>query len=198
MGAYLTYSNPDTLHGMTEAQVINLLPTLGNELTNHLMTQKRALAKPGRIGEAKMDQEDFNHLARQMKLPVDSATSEEQKAALGELKYRVEQMIETVQQRAGKPISRAEKQEIMRSEMARTVTVDTWGWTNQEVPVVALTPEQARAVIIPPADRQQLVEAMRTMYQRTNAPQYAPTDDNLRRFYLLKKSPTAGMILPAK
>lgn len=196
--AYLIYSNPDTLNGMTEAQVLNLLPTLGNDLTSHLMTQKRALAKPGRLGEAKMDDDDFRHIARQMQLPVDDANTPERKAAIGELKYRVEQIIETVQQRAGKPISRGEKQEIMRNEMARTVTVDTWGWSNKEVPVIALTPDDAARVIIPPADKKQLAEAMRTMYARTNAPQYAPTDDNLRRFYLLKKSPTAGMILPAK
>ena len=196
--AYLVYSNPDTLNGMSEAQVLNLLPDLGNDLTTHLMAQKRALSKPGKLGEAKMDDDDFKHIGRQMQLPVDDANTPEKKAAIGELKYRVEQIIEATQQRAGKPISRGEKQEIMRNEMARTVTVDTWGWNNKEVPIVALTPEQAARVIIPPADRQQLTDAMRTMYARTNAPQYAPTDDNLRRFYLLKKSPTAGMILPAK
>jgi tetrahydromethanopterin S-methyltransferase subunit G len=199
MGAYLAYSNPDTLHGMTEAQVLNLLPDLGNELTSHLMTQKRALAKPGRLGEAKMDQEDFNHVARQMKLPVDDTRTPEAKASLGELKYRVEQVIEAVQQRAGKPISRGEKLEIMRSEMARTVTVDPGLFSsNRDVPVIALTGEEAARVVIPPADRKDLTEAMRVMYERTKSPLYAPTPDNLKRFYLQKKSPTAGMILPAQ
>jgi hypothetical protein len=199
MGAYLVYSNPDTLNGMTESQVLNLLPSLGNELTSHLMQQKRALGKPGKLGEAKMDQEDFAHLARQMKLPVDDARTPEQKAALGELKYRVEQVIEAVQQRAGKPITRGEKQEIMRTEMARTVTVNPgWFSTNRDVPVIALTPDEVSRVVVPPADRQQLTDAMRTMYERTKAPQYAPTPENLKRFYLLKKSPTAGMILPAQ
>ena len=197
-GAYLIYSNPDTLRGMTESQVLNLLPDLGNELTQHLMTQKRALEKPGKLAEAKIDHDDFNHVARQMKLPVDETKlSEEKKAALGEVKYRVEQVIEATQQRAGKPLTRTEKMDLMRTEMARTVTVKGF-WSDKETPVIALTPDQAAKVVIPAADREQITEAMRVMYQRTQSADYAPTDANLRRFYLLKKSPTAGMILPAK
>jgi hypothetical protein len=126
MGAYLIYSNPDTLSGMTENQVLNLLPSLGNELTSHLMQQKRALANPGKLAEARMDTEDFNHIARQMKMPVDERATPDQKEQLGELKYRVEQRIAAVQQSTGKPMARNEKMDLMRQEMARTVTVSGW------------------------------------------------------------------------
>lgn len=198
MGAYLVYSNPDTLAGMSEAQVLNLLPTLGNELTSHLMQQKRALTgNAGKLAEARMDTEDFNHVARSMSMPVDAKATPEQKEMLGELKYRVEQRIAAVQQANGKPLARNEKMELMRQEMARTVTVNGF-WSDREVPVIGLTAKQVQDVVIPKADRQQLADAMRTMYQRTGAKQYEPTDDNLRRFYLLSKSPSAALILPPK
>jgi hypothetical protein len=196
MGAYLLYSNPDTLRGMTEDQVVNLLPTLGNELTQHLMQQKRALARPGALAEAKIDDDTFKHYARQMKLPVDKPSqSEDDRAMLGELKYRVERVIEAAQQRAGKPLPPAEKEALIRTEMARTVTVSGW-FSNTEVPVIALTPKQVQDVVIPPAARRELAADMATMFRRTKAPQYEPTEENLRRFYLLSRSP-AGAMIPA-
>lgn len=199
MGAYLVYSNPENLASMTEAQVLNLLPDLGNELTSHLMQQKRALANPGKLAEARMDTEDFNHIARQMKLPVDERASPEQKEQLGELKYRVEQRIAAVQQSSGKPMARNEKMELMRQEMARTVAVSSWmGFSSDEVPVIALTAKQVENVVIPAADRKQITEAMQAYFRRTGAKQYEPTEDNLRRFYLLSKSPAGGLILPQK
>lgn len=199
MGAYLVYSNPDNLAGMSEAQVVNLLPVLGNELTQHLMQQKRALAKPEKLAEARMDAEDFNHVGRQMGLPIDKAKSENDKALVGEVKFRVEQVIAATQQRAGKTLTREEKMTVMRQEMARTVSVSTWGgFSSEEVPVIGLSPDQAAKVVIPAADRAQLAEAMKIMYQRTKSPDYEPTPENLRRFYLLSKSPAAGLILPKK
>jgi hypothetical protein len=196
MGAYLIYSNPDTLSGMTENQVLNLLPSLGNELTSHLMQQKRALAAPGKLAEARMDSEDFNHIARQMKMPVDERATPDQKEQLGELKYRVEQRIAAVQQSTGKPMARNEKMDLMRQEMARTVTVSGW-FSNSEVPVIGLTSKQVESVVIPQGDRRQLAEAMQILYKRTGAKVYEPTDDNLRRFYLLSKSPAGGLVAPA-
>jgi len=197
--AYLVYSNPDTLAGMSESQVLNLLPTLGNELTTHLMTQKRALANPVKLTEARMDAEDFAHVARQMQLPVDEKASPDQKAQMGELKFRVEQRIAMEQQRSGKPMARNEKMDLMRQEMARTVSVSTWGGlSSQDVPVIGLAPKQVESVVVPSTDRKQISEAMQAMYRRTGARQYEPNEDNLRRFYLLSKSPAGGLILPPK
>lgn len=196
MGAYLIYSSPDTLAGMTENQVLNLLPSLGNELTSHLMQQKRELAKnPQKLAEARMDDDDFKQVAQEMGLRPFAAKSEDEKASLGGLKFRVEQMISNAQQGGKKMLSRTEKLELMRSEMARTVTVDTWGWNNKEVPVVALTPEQVKSVIIPPKDRQAIAQSMQKMAAEfPNDPRFAPNEDNLRRWYLRSKSPAANMI----
>lgn len=198
MGAYLIYSNPDNLVGMSEHQVLNLLPTLGNDLTQHLMQQKRALGNPAKLAEARMDQEDFDHIGRQMSLPVDKTTkSEAEKQLIGELKYRVEQRIAAVQQASGKPLARNEKMDLMRQEMARTVSVSGW-FSNTDVPVIALTPKQVENVVIPAGDRKQITEAMQTYFRRTGAKQYEPTEENLRRFYLLSKSPAGGLVAPPK
>jgi hypothetical protein len=198
-GAFLQYSNPEVLANMSEAQVLNLLPSLGNELTGHLMNQKRSLANPGKLTEAKMDSDDFGHVARQMKLPIDDKASSEQKEMMGEVKYRVEQRIAMEQQRSNKVMTRAEKMDLMRREIAQTVSVSTWmGLSSTQVPVIGLSAKQVESVVIPAPERKQITEAMQTYFQRTGAKQYEPTEENLRRFYLLSKSPAGGLILPPK
>ncbi|HSV48365.1 MAG TPA: hypothetical protein VLJ58_21430 [Ramlibacter sp.] len=197
--AYLVYSNPDTLNGMSESQVLNLLPDLGNELTSHLMQQKRALAaNPSKLAEARVDQDDFNQVAQDMGLRPFAAKSEDEKAALGSLKFRVEQLVATAQQGGKKVLSRDEKLGLMRQELARRVTVDgTWSFA-KDVPVIALRAEDIKDVVVPTANRREIAEQMRTMFQQTNDSRFAPTEDNLKRWYLKGKSPAAGMIPNAR
>jgi len=194
MGAYLTYSNPDTLSGMSEAQVLNLLPSLGNELTRDLMERKRALANPVKLAEARVDQDDFNMVAQEMGMHPFAAKTEDRKAELGTLKYRVEQMVSAAQQGGKKLLSRDEKLNLMRQEMGRTVLVDGW-FTNDTVPVFALTPKQLDKVVVPKDDRPLIVEALRQQYQRRPAPEFEPTEANVRRLYLMRQSPDAARLL---
>lgn len=199
MGAYLVYSNPDTLNGMSENQVLNLLPSLGNELTSHLMQQKRNLSKPGKLGEARMDTDDFNQAAQTMGLrPFATSKSEDEKAALGALKFRVEQIISATESKSGKTMTREAKLEMMHNEIAKTVTVPTWGGMfSEQVPVIQLSREQIDKVVVPQADKAQLAAAMSTLYKRTGAPEYEPTPENLRRFFLMNKSRAAApLVLP--
>lgn len=195
MGAYLTYSNPDTLSGMTEAQVLNLLPSLGNELTHRLMEQRRTLGNPLKLAEARIDSDDFNQIAQQMGLRPFAAKTEKEKADLGTLKYRVEQMISAVQQGGKKVLARDEKLALMRQEMARTVTVDTFWSRAREVPVIALKPEEIKSVEVPAQDRREIADSMRAMARKyPGDPRFAPTEDNLKRWYLKSKSQAAGLI----
>lgn len=121
MAEFLRLSDPQVLTGMTEAQVINLLPTLGNEHTAHLMQKRRELANPAKLAEARMDEDDFRHVAQQVGLkPFEAAGKPDRQAQLGELKYRVEQMISATQQSARRVLTRDEKLQLMRNEMART------------------------------------------------------------------------------
>jgi hypothetical protein len=200
-GAFLAYSNPETLAGMSEAQVSALLPTLGNQLTGHLMEKKRALTSADARMTASIDNEDFNHIADGMGLkPYENNKSEDDKRALGELKYRVETLIDLAQRNKKAPLSRDEKQEVMRQEMARKVQVDnSWWFGSTSVPVIQMTPEQAQRVVVPSAERSKIVDALRTMYQKNpNNPAYAPTEDNVRRLYLRSQSPAAGLIPNAR
>lgn len=195
MAAYLVYSNPDTLSGMTENQVLNLLPSIGNELTSHLMQQKRQLAaNPHKLAEARMDDDDFKQVAQEMGLRPFAARTEEEKAALGAVKFRVEQMISVAQQNGKKVLGRGEKLDLMRQEMARKVTVDGW-FSNTEVPVIAMKPEDVARVVVPPADRREIAEQMQLMArQHPSDPRFKATEDNLRRWYLRGKSRAADLI----
>lgn len=174
MGEYLTLSNPDTLNNMTEAQILNKLPTLGNELTQHLMNSKRSLVKTGdKIVEARMDQQDFDHIANEVGLkPYDPKKSEDERAALGELKFGIEQKIDAAQTAKKAPLTRQEKMQIMRSEMDNKVLVDEWG-RDPSKPVITLTPDEQKGAYvvvdgkevklasIPAADRAQITAARR-------------------------------------
>lgn len=141
-----------------------------------------------------MDTEDFNRYAQDLGLDPYNAKSAEKKRQLGDLKYRVEQIIDMAQRQKGKELTREEKGELMKGEMARTVTVGGF-FSDDTVPVIQLTPEQVRKVVVPTADRQQILDALKTMYQRDpKNPLYAPTDDNVRRLYLTNKSRAAALI----
>lgn len=195
MGAYLVYSDPSVLAGMSDAQVQALLPTLGNDLTNHLIEKKRSTKTPAGEAEAKIDKQDFDHFADTMGLKPFAEKTDDEKAQLGALQYRVEQMIYGAQKEKGKPLTREEKNNLMRQELSRTVKVSGW-FTNDEKSIIQLTKDDVQNVVVPPADKAQLVEAMKTMYGRTGNNAFAPNDANLRRFYLLSKSRAANLVAP--
>ena len=194
--AYLRYSDPTVLAGMSRQQVEATRATFGFEGAQHLLSRWDSLQKPGAIAEARMDQEDFNHIADQMGLkPYDSSKSEDSKRALGELKYRMEQLIDATQQAAKKPMTREEKNALMRGEMARTVTVNPTFWFSSEVPVIQLDKKQVKDVVVPQGDREQISQALKAMYERSGgAAIYAPTEDNVRRLYLMNKSRAAALL----
>lgn len=197
--AFLEYSNPDTLAGMSRAQVQALLPSLGNDLTQHLVNKWDGLQKSGGKLEARIDTEDFNHIADQMGLAPYKANTEDKKRQIGELKFKVEQLIDQAQQVKKAPLTREEKNVLMRNELARTVTVPGFlGFGSEQVPVIQLTPDQAAKVEVPASDREQIAAALKTMYAQTGNAMYAPTEENMRKLYLANQSRAAGLIAPKK
>lgn len=194
--AYLQYGDPRVLAGMSDAQVQALLPALGNELTEHLITKKRSLASAEATRVAAIDKNDFDAIAQEFKLrPFGEKKSEEEKAALGTLQYRVEQLIDLAQRNKKAPLDRQEKQALMRQEMARQVLVDPGLFSfEKQVPVIALKADDVKNVKVPAADRAAITEAMRTMYERTKRAEFAPSEENLKRFYLRRQSPAADLI----
>lgn len=201
---YLSASNPETLAGMTRAQVEALRPTFGLDATQHLLGRWEQLQKPGKLTEAKMDAEDFNRVASDMGLdpfgvdarnPKDRA---EKSQRMGELKYRVEKVIDAAQGEAKRELTRTEKEKLLREEMAKTVSVKgPWYGSDATVPVIALQPDQVPKVIVPPEDAKAIADKMAARYAKSKDPLFAPTDANVRRWYLMSKS-KAGALVPAE
>lgn len=182
--AYLAYSNPVTLNGMSEAQVQSLLPALGNELTTLLMEKKRGLT-PKTLAAANIDNDDFNSIAGGLGLKPFS-NNHDDKAAVGEVKSRVERLLDIEQQRNGKPLTREQKNLIVKNEIAKTVSVSGF-WSNDTKPVITLTPNDLAKIIVPPKDKP-LVEAA------LKAEGIAVNDTNIRRRYAMSRSTAAALV----
>lgn len=190
---FLKLSDPAVLSTMSEAQIQAKLPVLGNELTGHLLTQFRSTKNdPTKHEQWKMDTEDFNHVADQMGLKPFEKKTDEEKANLGELKYRVEQVIGVAEKAKGKALTREEKAELMTTEMARRVkTGGVFGFFASDKPVIGLSKDEIASVNVPPADRSQILEAMSKQYAKSGDKRFAPTEDNIRMIYLRGKSRSA-------
>lgn len=198
--AYLRYSDPDVLARMTRPQVEAMRSVFGFEGAQHLLSRYDALQKPGAIAEARMDKQDFEHVAETMGLDPFNAKTPEKKKALGELQYRVEQLINVAQQSKKQALTRDEKMALMQGELARQVTVNP-GWFSfeKQVPVIQLSPDDARRVVVPDAEKAKISDALKAMYATDpKNPDYAPTEDNVRRLYLARQSRAAGLIAAPK
>lgn len=194
--AYLTYSNPETLANMSEAQIIAMSPVLGNDHTTRLLEKRRALQNKDTRLEATIDEQEFNDAAQRMGLrPFDTKKNEEERAALGDVKLRVERLIDRAQQAKKAPLTREEKRALIDGEMARTVKVKGW-FSDTTKPVIALTGKDIEKVEVPKADAAKITEALQRAYAQTNDPADAPTEANVRRIYLRSKSLAADS-LPA-
>lgn len=193
--AYLEYGKPENLVAMSDGQVQALLPSLGNELTEHLMNKRRQLITSDAVRDATIDKQTFEAIAHEMKLkPYETNKSEDAKAALGTLQYRVEKVIEQAQRDSKLPLPREAKEQLMRQEMSRQVLVNGF-FSNSKVPVIMLDGNQRDDVIVPAEAVKELKGAMAAMRaKRPNDPAYADTPDNLRRWYLRRVSPTADLI----
>lgn len=148
MGAYLVYSNPEVLGSMSRDQIINLLPVLGNDLTQHLMQRKESIVKNPIA--AKFDTDSFNQVAQEVGLkPFDPNKNEEERAALGGLKFAIEQKIGAQQEVLKRPMTDAEKMELMRKEMDNTVLTGGFaGFFKSPKPVIALNRKEQQAASV--------------------------------------------------
>lgn len=149
---YYELSNTTELQRMSEKQILSLEPELGQQLTGNLMELKRKMtASGGGVLEATIDQDMFNKLANDAGLkPYDRVISSNMKARLGNLKYKVETLIDLEQRQRGGKLQRGEKEELMRREIDK-VMLDEWG-RDPEALVAEVKPEQRSSVYVPIAD----------------------------------------------
>lgn len=193
---YLDATNPETLAKKTRAQVQAMRTEFGFDATQQLLNRYDQLQKPGAIAEAKMDTEEFNHIAEQLKLNPYGASTPAQKSALGDLKFRVERLIDIRQRQGGKTLTRQEKADLMTQEMTRKVTVDAGFWSaERQVPVVQLGTKDLANIVVPAAERPALASEMQQLYAIGQNPLYAPTEINLKRYLATKKSANAASLI---
>jgi hypothetical protein len=96
---------------MSENEIAALYPKLGVELTDALMRGKRGFDNPKKFAEAKIDDDDFKYFASEMGI---DPFGKDNKALLGELRYKVENEIDLEQAAKGKTLSRPEKHTVMK------------------------------------------------------------------------------------
>jgi hypothetical protein len=104
--------NYKQLAAMTEEEIYARTPELGRANVNRLLNKKLELAG-GIDGEIaiKIDMDHFKQRAKMGGLRVDNP-GEKDKAVLGDLKARAEEMISIEQQRLKRPMDRKEKEEL--------------------------------------------------------------------------------------
>ncbi len=181
---YLAASDPAVLSTMTKAEVAALRVKFGMDATKHLLDKHEQLLKPGALIEAKIDKEDFDQVADDMGLnPYAANKSEDDKRMLGTLKYRIEQLIDNEQSKNKTSLTRARKQQIIREEMAKTVTVQGGFFSNQYTkPILSLTKEEEKRIIVPEDKAKKAIEALSKLNKLyPNNPDYIPTASNIRK-----------------
>lgn len=140
--------------------------------TNDMQQFAEKLTRPDRIADAKVDTDDFNHIATLAGLTPFDAKDPEQKAALGNLRYQIEQQINAAQIAKKAPLTRDEKLTLMQREVDNKVMVDAWGRDPTRPAIMLSEDEQRRAYVnvagqqvflsaIPANERQKIIEARR-------------------------------------
>ncbi len=179
---YWEVSNPQTLSGMSEAEIIALQPNLGRTLVTDLLEKRRGLAKSAaNVRTATIDSDTFNTVAAAAGYTAYNANTRNAKAALGALKHRVETEIERVQQASGREMTRDEKRTLMESVVDDAVFVDSRRGPKSVRIVDVRDDNRGRTFVpwdvIPEEDRTQVAEALRAMSGRV------PSKGQVQRAY---------------
>lgn len=201
--------DPDKLAVMSRDQILLQLPTLGRRWTQELLNKKDSMEKRT-PADVKVDREDQLVIMQEMGLdPFKKDKTVEGKAMLATTQSRIERALTTLQSTLKAPMTREQKNALIREEVARSVTVQNGIFPNVTKPIVELTAEEVQNVIIPPEHRVPVMldpagkvidissgkkgvlrasiqEEMADLYKRSKGrdPRYAPTRENEVRYYL--------------
>lgn len=190
---YLTVTDPNVLRRMSRAQVEATRGKFGMSATQHLLDKWDAIQNPTKFGDAKIDSDDFDVIARNLGLDPANKKNKDMRNQVGALKFHIETVIDYTQAQAKRPLTRQEKMDLVNKELSKQVLVNPGVFSfSKNIPVISLTKEQRERVIIPDTDRKAIAEAMKIRYEKTNNSLYAPTEANMRRFYLMSISPAGA------
>lgn len=180
---YLDTMDPTILSKMSRPEVEALRGRIGIEKTESLLRTWDQLQKPGKIGEAKMDQDDFYTVSIEMGMdPYSKAMRDRER--VGALRFQVEQAIDLEQSARKAPMSRQEKLEFIRKQMANQVLVDRWFGSDVSRPAMALTPEEYGKVVVPDTARASILDMMSERYKKGGGARFEPTEANVKFWYV--------------
>jgi len=139
---YELTSDKQKLASMSTEQVLVAAGSLGNTLGSQLVKDRAGLITPQDIGQAQIDDDTFKRVAAEAGLkPYDRTPSTSDKKALGELKYVFERDIQTQQNALKRPLTRAEKEEVMYRVINDKVYVDGF-FSDTEKPLFQVTKDE--------------------------------------------------------
>jgi len=173
-------SDPKRLAAMSDGEIFAKAPAIGPELTKHLLQTKQTLLnKEDKVRDAKIDQDSFNYFAREAGLNPDKKSN---KATLGELKYRLETLVDAEQRRTGKVLNREDTDKIIKKMMTEVPVKVTQPWyipgdttvENRRLYEV----KYPQNIVVPPEDKARVVDALR------RAGIDNPTDAQIREGYI--------------
>jgi hypothetical protein len=177
-------SNPQALAKMSDAEIFALTPQIGAGQVKQLLSNKQQLLKgDDKVMSANIDQEQFNYWATQGGLDTGSKKDAD-KNALGELKFRVETMIDDEQRRLGRQLQRKEKDDIMKRlivEVPVRVQNRVFSGTSVE-PRRLYEVKDPNNIVIQGADRDAVVKALQSVGIKN------PTDAQIREGYVRLKA----------
>lgn len=187
--SYLTMTDPNVLRKMTRAQIEAKRGQFGMAATQHLLSMYDSIQNPAKFKEAQWESDSFKAAVRGLGLNPDSKNKSE-RDSIGALKYHVEQSLNHAMNTTKTPMTSEQKDAFIRKELSNQVLINPGTFSfNKNVPIVSLTNKQISQVVIPPSERKLISDAMSQMYKKTGSQEFAPTDYNLKVWYLRRKSP---------
>lgn len=177
------YSNIDKLETMTTTDILALEPRLGPQHTESLLKRREQIEnREGKL-TARIDDDQFKAIANEYGLNPYNKPTKKQREVLGLVQSRVDMMLEDAVKKKRQPLTKEEKARIMRDAMKQEVEIDGLIWNDTKA-AITLTPQEEAKVVVPPADRKQIVQALQEAYKASKSPEYAPTEENIRRLYI--------------
>lgn len=151
---YWDLRDPAVLAGMSKNEIYALVPDMGQKLVDDLLRLKESLGKREGNLEATIDDNLFKRLAEDAGLkPYAKNAPEKDKAYLGNLRDRVETLIDVEQQQRQRKLTRQEKEEVMQKAIDTKVIEDrNLFFSEKRIPAGAVTEKQRSSIYVPIAE----------------------------------------------
>jgi hypothetical protein len=180
-------SNPEKLSKMSDAEIFAMAPKIGQSMVKQLLTNKQQLIKgDDKVIAATIDNDQFKFWAGQGGIEVNPKKGSDDEKLLGELKFRVESMIDDQQRQLGRPLQRKEKDDIMKRmivEVPVSYKQNVFGVTRTGVMTKRLFEVQSpENIVIQGQDREAVVRALKNVGIQN------PTEAQIREGYVRLKA----------